>query len=391
MEEDEYLRRALEENLRLNEQRQRTAEETERRHREAEERALQESQASAARVRRATEDEEDQLRLAMERSAADEASRARQIEEARHRLLQMDREFGGGSGATRPANNTSRTGANGPGNNNNGSTARATPASTRSRSFSGRPESNAVRPERAYQPRRQGTAPSTATQAQAPIHRGRTAQTSANTSIRSRSATADRPQHTSPQAQPTSQPRRQNTAPSHVVPPAPAATGTNPPSRLNSIRRSLSRRLSHRQSPSPPSTNTSTPQPRAPPHPTPNPASYSLREILSRSVTDAFSFPAPEPSFDAALQAAINESAEQARDEEEEAVQRSRGVPTYEEACRMPRYRAPRGARYRFQGPKEVVLEGEGGGGGRVRVVGEMDLGEAMRVANQNVRRRGGG
>lgn len=54
----------------------------------------------------------------------------------------------------------------------------------------------------------------------------------------------------------------------------------------------------------------------------------------------------------------------------------------------MPRYKAPVGMKYVFQGPREVLIEGGGAGGTdlKVRVVGDMDLAEAMRIANRNVR-----
>ncbi|KMU86646.1 hypothetical protein CIHG_04435 [Coccidioides immitis H538.4] len=246
MDDDEYLRRALEENYHLNEQHERQLEESRRFHRDLNERALRVSRADAERARQAAREEDDQLMMAIERSQAEERARARRLQAERQRLLQMDREFGSGPGQRRP------------------------------------------------------------------------------------STVQDPPQ-------------------SHQED--------------NSLK---------------------------------CPAMYSLSEILARSRIDAFPtgpfFPADaDPAFDAALQAAINDSADQARDEEEEAVQRSRGIPTYEEACSMPRYRPPRGARYVFQGPKEVYVETGGEGEGmRVKVVGDMDLGEALRVANQNFGQRPG-
>ncbi|WEW61841.1 hypothetical protein PRK78_007338 [Emydomyces testavorans] len=345
MDEEEYLQRALEENLRLHEQRQQSFEETQRRQREAEERLLRESEAAAARARRVTDDEDDQLRLAMERSAADEEARTRRIQEERERLLQLDREFGSGSG--------SRNGHRRSGNENMASAhGRSTPPA-RSRSHAPTRQEHITTAEETRQPRRQNTIPSI----------------------------------TGPSS--SSQPRQRSTVRETAL------------SHMNSFRQSLSRRRSsaaaaaaavaphnsyrpRRQH----STNQFTPR---------NPAAYSLDEIYARSLNDAFPRGPFRPRgadavFEAALQAAINESAQQTRDEEEEAVRRSRGVPTYEEACRMPRYRAPRGATYVFQGPKEVVIENGNGEGEemRVKVVGEMDLAEAMRVANQNFRQGGG-
>ncbi|KLJ08474.1 hypothetical protein EMPG_16093 [Blastomyces silverae] len=86
------------------------------------------------------------------------------------------------------------------------------------------------------------------------------------------------------------------------------------------------------------------------------------------------------------MQAAINESAGgRCRDEDEEAIRRNRGIPTYPEAIYMKRYPAPRGRRYVFQGPSCVTFEGEGGEKVVWEIVGDMDLGEAVRVANRNV------
>lgn len=122
-----------------------------------------------------------------------------------------------------------------------------------------------------------------------------------------------------------------------------------------------------------------------------HPADYSLNDVLAQSRNESYST-APfseegEESNHDELQAAISESAEQERDEEAEAIQRNRGVPTYQEACAAPRLRAPRGAKYTFQGPSSVVSEDEEGGGGdgegrKLEIVGDMDLNEAMRVAN---------
>ncbi|KAK2739045.1 hypothetical protein FQN57_006727 [Myotisia sp. PD_48] len=126
-----------------------------------------------------------------------------------------------------------------------------------------------------------------------------------------------------------------------------------------------------------------------------NPEGYSLEDILARSraqsyPTAPFTEEGVESNHDE-LQRAINESAEQHRDEEEEAIQRSAGIPTYEEACKMRKYPAPAGMRYSFQGPKTIELNnGSGNGPTKLEIVGDMDLGEAMRVANGNRTGRGG-
>lgn len=90
------------------------------------------------------------------------------------------------------------------------------------------------------------------------------------------------------------------------------------------------------------------------------------------------------------LQRAINESAEQHRDEDEEAVQRSRGIPTYEEACASARYRPLPGMRYSFQGPEVIEVPRVNGPPTKLKIVGDMDLGEAMRVANQQLKKKRG-
>ncbi|PGH03534.1 hypothetical protein AJ80_08667 [Polytolypa hystricis UAMH7299] len=126
-----------------------------------------------------------------------------------------------------------------------------------------------------------------------------------------------------------------------------------------------------------------------------SPADYSLDEILARSRQESYpAGPFTEEGLESnhdELQAAINASAEQHRNEEEEAVERSKGIPTYEEACASQRYRPPRGGRYVFQGPNSVTLPVDGGDGDlgspeqciKLEVVGDMDLAEAMRIANK--------
>lgn len=128
--------------------------------------------------------------------------------------------------------------------------------------------------------------------------------------------------------------------------------------------------------------------PRDNPEPTAleDPGHYSLADVLRQSMRDTSGAAAQEEGFNRGeLEAAIAASAEQNRDEEQEAIERNSGIPTYEEACAAPVYRAPRGARYVFQGPCKV--EGEDGRA-VMEVVGEMDLGEALRVANRDVRRK---
>ncbi|KAK2880093.1 hypothetical protein FQN49_000571 [Arthroderma sp. PD_2] len=126
--------------------------------------------------------------------------------------------------------------------------------------------------------------------------------------------------------------------------------------------------------------------------PTVDPTAYSLEEIITRSRNQAypdgpFTEQGQESNYDE-LQRAINESAEQHRDEEEEAVQRNRGIPTYEEACSSQRYRPRPGMRYSFQGPEVIEIENEGKPPSKLKIVGDMDLGEAMRVANQRNKKK---
>ncbi|KAK2787443.1 hypothetical protein FQN53_005180 [Emmonsiellopsis sp. PD_33] len=121
--------------------------------------------------------------------------------------------------------------------------------------------------------------------------------------------------------------------------------------------------------------------------PRPAPADYDEEEILARSRREAFPtgpFTEEGEEFNHhQLQSAINESAGQGRDEDEEAIERNRGVPTYEEACAMERYKAPHGKKYVFQGPSSVTLEGENGNPGvTMKVTGDMDLGVALKIAN---------
>ncbi|KAK2801073.1 hypothetical protein FQN50_007881 [Emmonsiellopsis sp. PD_5] len=140
------------------------------------------------------------------------------------------------------------------------------------------------------------------------------------------------------------------------------------------------------RSPSPPrQQRRRTTDPRRP-RPRP-PSDYDEEEVLARSRREAFPtgpFTEEGEEFNHhQLQAAINESAGQGRDEEEEAIERNRGIPTYEEACAMERYKAPRGKKYVFQGPSSVTLEGENGNPGvTMKVIGDMDLGVALKIAN---------
>ncbi|QVM06109.1 hypothetical protein D8B26_000822 [Coccidioides posadasii str. Silveira] len=384
MDDDEYLRRALEENFHLNEQHERQLEESRRFHRDLNERALRVSRADAERARQAAREEDDQLMMAIERSQAEERARARRLQAERQRLLQMDREFGSGPGQ-RVGDSAARANSRSLRNNEDG--VRGNTGSTRARSATG------TQPGCGNQrPRRQSTASSTVPQTD------RRDATHGNSGpARSRSATTHQ-EDNSLSGSRARQPRLQDTVPSHL--PQASTSRASTPFRANSARESLARRISSIAAPyttrrhshhQPGFSN-----PPIIPQPAHSPAMYSLSEILARSRIDAFPtgsfFPADaDPAFDAALQAAINDSADQARDEEEEAVQRSRGIPTYEEACSMPRYRPPRGARYVFQGPKEVYVETGGEGEGmRVKVVGDMDLGEALRVANQNFGQRTG-
>ncbi|EGE07292.1 hypothetical protein TEQG_06201 [Trichophyton equinum CBS 127.97] len=120
-----------------------------------------------------------------------------------------------------------------------------------------------------------------------------------------------------------------------------------------------------------------------------DPSNYRVRDVLRRSRREFHARAAAE-DFDSDLQRAINESAEQHRDEEEEAVQRSRGIPTYEEACASVRYRPQPGMRYTFQGPEVIEIPRENGPPTKLSIVGDMDLGEAMRIANQRVNRKRG-
>lgn len=124
------------------------------------------------------------------------------------------------------------------------------------------------------------------------------------------------------------------------------------------------------------------------------PSSYSLSEILARSRRDAYQTNAPftEDGLEfnhRELQAAINASAEQGRDPDEEAIERNLDCPTYEEACAMRTYKPRRGDSYVFQGPNVIMIEGDEDGDSpdvRMEIVGERDLVEAMRVANSRNR-----
>ncbi|EFE37184.1 hypothetical protein TRV_08165 [Trichophyton verrucosum HKI 0517] len=124
-----------------------------------------------------------------------------------------------------------------------------------------------------------------------------------------------------------------------------------------------------------------------------DPTNYRVRDVIRRSRREFHARAAATEAgegFDSDLQRAINESAEQHRDEEEEAVQRSRGIPTYEEACASVRYRPSPGMRYSFQGPEVIEIPRENGPPTKLSIVGDMDLGEAMRIANQRVKRKRG-
>lgn len=105
------------------------------------------------------------------------------------------------------------------------------------------------------------------------------------------------------------------------------------------------------------------------------------------SVRETSAAPPQEEGFNRdELAAAIAASAQQNRDEEQEAIDRNTGVPTYQEACAAPMHRPPRGVRYKFQGPNKAEMKD----GCTVEIVGEMDLEQALKIANRNVRRQGG-
>ena len=114
-----------------------------------------------------------------------------------------------------------------------------------------------------------------------------------------------------------------------------------------------------------------------------DPGHYDLEDVLRMSLQDTSAAPPEEDGFNRdELAAAIAESANQQRDEEQEAIDRNQGIPTYKEACKAPIYRAPKGAKYKFQGPSKTELEG----GFTMEIVGEMDLATALKIANKNVK-----
>lgn len=410
--EDEILRQALEENLRLNKQHQQGLEAQQRVHEEMEREVLKKSAAAAAKMRKREEDtvaeEDEQLRLALEQSERDEKERARKRKEERRRVKRMEREFGAGNGNGGAANRADAGTRGGSAGTGTGAGAGETGSSTsrtgrrRAATVGSSSSSNnrdgirstpQAEPER---PRRRRERSEVSSPAPAPAP----ALTPTPSTPTSTSTRAPRPRRHRPALEPVhedhNQPHRHS--PPFQIPPSPpppsTTTQTTTQTRTRTRTRTNSLPQPHRQPQPQPEPVLLPLPPHAPTFPPPTTGqglgvditSYSLDDILARSRTQSFpTGPFTEDGLEFnhdELQAAINASAEQHRDEDEEAVQRSAGIPTYEEACAAQKYRAPEGSRYVFQGPSSVTVE-EGEGERKLEVVGEMDLGEAMRVANR--------
>ncbi|OJD21333.1 hypothetical protein ACJ73_07327 [Blastomyces percursus] len=395
--EDEMLARAFQASLQLHEEHQRNVEDAAISLLEEEERVLRESEAAAAEAQRTRQDEEELLQLILERTAADADEgairRRRMVEEERDRL---GRPFGSGNSSGIDRENRLQGEESidrvlrdedhlydEPEEYERSSVRREpttglTSAHPRSRSGAPRPrrprversllEAN-IRPPRPLPP-------CNTTIWETPAA-NRTDLETPTGSLRPPAAPIAR-LNSSPATQTRSSRSTQASEPAprydHCTRYRPPRAFADTPSSTSSLSRSRSGRM-HR---------------RAHRGPLPPIATYSLDEVLVRSRHDAFPTGRTSSAVDelnhAEMQAAINESAGgRCRDEDEEAVRRNRGIPTYTEALNMKRYRAPRGRRYVFQGPSCVTLEGEGGPKVRWEIVGDMDLGEALRVANRNV------
>ncbi|EGD90247.2 uncharacterized protein TERG_06474 [Trichophyton rubrum CBS 118892] len=359
--EDETLRRAFKESLRLEKDRQRQRREAEReamlREEEVRRQSLREAQAEARRAQRAAQAEEEAIRTAMEASEREqEEARARRIRENlwlfEQTVEQSRREYAAGNGRGSQRNYQREAQAARPRTHRMRDAMRN--AVTRSRAFSfGRssPEwqdsEGAVSPYTALS-RSNATGPPNTTRAPNPTRPSNPTRSANQVGLPVPGGPAPSPRSRSPAPPAGSGERRRTAAPRHY-----SMLLVTPIDTTNNHVRDVLRR--------------------------------SRREFQARAAAAQAAH-----DFDNDMQRAINESAEQHRDEEEEAVQRSRGIPTYEEACASVRYRAPPGMRYSFQGPEVIEIPRENGPPTKLSIVGDMDLGEAMRIANQRVKRKRG-
>ncbi|KKZ59198.1 hypothetical protein EMCG_05446 [[Emmonsia] crescens] len=380
---DEMLARAFQESLQMHEEHQQSLDDAVMSQLEVEDRILRESEAAAAAAaaRRARQDdEEEELRLILERSVADEkeARIRRRVAELAERA-RLDRLFGSGSrlGMDLASRSLAQVGVRGSCVLRDDSPLYTEPDEDESIG-GGHRRTSVLRPT---YPRHQSGTPSVLGP------RGDRALIRVLNSTPRLPAVAISRYNSLPLP-------RQIRSPRIALEPA-QARGHNPSARGRRCHTTPTTTTTASSSSSSSSSRTSRRVNRSP---LPSITSYSLDEVLARSRRDAFPTgpytAAVEDLNDTELHAAINESAGgQCRDEEEEAIQRNRGIPTYEEACKMNIYGAPRGRRYVFQGPSSVSCDGGGGGegGGEVKweIVGDMDLREAVRVANKNVDRWG--
>ncbi|OAL74021.1 hypothetical protein A7D00_2050 [Trichophyton violaceum] len=404
--EDETLRRAFKESLRLEKDRQRQRREAEReamlREEEVRRQSLREAQAEARRAQRAAQAEEEAIRTAMEASEREqEEARARRIRENlwlfEQTVEQSRREYaaGNGRGSQRNYQRFSRdlpstiprprreqgaeAGFNAPRRIERQPTTRepAQPSGEEREAQAARPRThrmrdamrNAVTRSRAFSFGRSS-----------PEWQDSEGAVSPYTALSRSNATG--PPNTTRASNPT-RPSNPTRSANQVGLPVPGGPAPSPRSR----------------SPAPPAGSGERRRTTAPRHysmllVTPiDTTNNHVRDVLRRSRRKFQARAAAAQAahdFDNDMQRAINESAEQHRDEEEEAVQRSRGIPTYEEACASVRYRAPPGMRYSFQGPEVIEIPRENGPPTKLSIVGYMDLGEAMRIANQRVKRKRG-
>lgn len=448
---DSLLARAFEESVRLQRHQEHSTRERELREREREESILEESRRTfLSRSIEEENEEEAQLRLAMERSSADEQERAARRQREREERARLDREFGGGGRRGEEAPGGRRGGQDRRGGNESAPAA-GTPAPSRREER--RQSTSSHHPVQS--PPRSPPPPDNEPRESLPHARGgrrrnmeeilgdlpeeAAAEEDAEriSGRRRRQSGVQYPPSGTVRSQ--ERPSRAEEASGHRSRRGRGAyeareSGSyaeNSPIACRSTTSSQSSRLGHERpherisAAAPRCTysdrprvgepvQSSGPNPERHRHhyrrhqhpdrtghdrngPLPDPSAYSLPEILTRSRTDAY--PTSAPFTEAGLefnhhelQAAINASAEQGRDPDEEAIERNLNCPTYEEACAMARYRPRRGDRYVFQGPNAVTIEGdedENKPDVRMEIVGEMDLVEAMRVANRGRNRNG--
>lgn len=445
---DSLLARAFEESIRLQRHQEHSTRERELRELQREEHVLEESRRTF--LNRALEEEneeEAQLRLAMERSATDEQDRAERRAREREERTRLDREFG--SGGSSSAMRSERPGGGGQ-NGGRGASNETAPAPVASPSS--QREGHRQRTTRHDSINSSSPLPpllESAPQENLPPASGRQRRNANGTvdasleGLGAREALENRENRHHPQsrAQDSSsetgrfqeRPSRAAEAPAHnsrqgrrnhEATQSRGPTENNTMSRRNTIssqsreigpetssermpavgppRRTNSERLGTMPPFQVPGPNPERRRQRYPRHqrpnptdrgtggPPPGPSSYTLPEILARSRRDAYQTNAPftENGLEFnhhELQAAINASADQGRDPDEEAVERNLDCPTYEEACAMRKYKPRRGDSYVFQGPNAIMIEGDEDRDSpnvRMEIVGEMDLAEAMRVAN---------